>query len=147
MGKRVKKIEEILEGVDEMKGISSNEADMMVQEMKEMVKEEKGEEIFEEVKKMEKYDFIVVLEKVEWNNEKIKELRKFVKGLKMERGEEGGRKEELILLLEKWGRLGIKEIGEKMGISSKNVSSLLLYLKKSGVKICTDSEGKKFIEK
>ena len=70
-----------------------------------------------------------------------------MKGLKLERGEEGGRKEELIDLLNREGRLNIKEIGGKMGISAKNVSSLLMYLKKDGVRICTDCEGRKFIEK
>ena len=70
-----------------------------------------------------------------------------MKGFKLEWGEEGGRKEELIDLLNKEGRLNIKEIGGKMGISAKNVSSLLMYLKKDGVRICTDCEGRKFIEK
>ena len=65
----------------------------------------------------------------------------------MERGEEGGRKEELIVLLSNEGRLSIKDISGKMGISAKNVSSLLMYLKKDGVRICTDCEGRKFVEK
>lgn len=92
-------------------------------------------------------DIMDVLRGMKLNNEEIKELRSFVKGLKLERGEEGGRKEELIDLLNREGRLNIKEIGEKMGISAKNVSSLLMYLKKDGVRICTDCEGRKFIEK
>lgn len=92
-------------------------------------------------------DIMDVLRGMKLNNEEIKELRAFVKGLKLERGEEGGRKEELIDLLNREGRLNIKEIGEKMGISAKNVSSLLMYLKKDGVRICTDCEGRKFIEK
>lgn len=92
-------------------------------------------------------DIMDVLRGMKLNNEEIKELRAFVKGLKLERGEEGGRKEELIDLLNKEGRLNIKEIGGKMGISAKNVSSLLMYLKKDGVRICTDCEGRKFIEK
>lgn len=92
-------------------------------------------------------DIMGALRGMKLNNEEIKELRAFVKGLKLERGEEGGRKEELIVLLSNEGRLNIKEIGEKMGISAKNVSSLLMYLKKDGVRICTDCEGRKFIEK
>lgn len=137
--------------------------EMVVEEMKEMenvmeVKEmEKMEGIMEEVKEMVKNEMegvdmnfagvMDVLKGMKLNNDEIKELRSFVKGLKLERGEEGGRKEELIDLLNKEGRLNIKEIGGKMGISAKNVSSLLMYLKKDGVRICTDCEGRKFIEK
>lgn len=125
-----------------------------VMEVKEM---EKMEGIMEEVKEMVKNEMegvdmnfagvMDVLKGMKLNNDEIKELRSFVKGLKLERGEEGGRKEELIDLLSKEGRLNIKEIGGKMGISAKNVSSLLMYLKKDGVRICTDCEGRKFIEK
>lgn len=125
-----------------------------VMEVKEM---EKMEGIMEEVKEMVKNEMEGVdmnfasvmdaLKGMKLNNDEIKELRSFVKGLKLERGEEGGRKEELIDLLNKEGRLNIKEIGGKMGISAKNVSSLLMYLKKDGVRICTDCEGRKFIEK
>ena len=121
-----------------------------VMEVKEM---EKMEGIMEMVKnEMEGVDMnfagvMDVLKGMKLNNDEIKELRSFVKGLKLERGEEGGRKEELIDLLNKEGRLNIKEIGGKMGISAKNVSSLLMYLKKDGVRICTDCEGRKFIEK
>lgn len=123
-------------------------------EVKEM---EKMEGIMEEVKEMVKNEMegvdmnfagvMDVLRGMKLNNDEIKELRSFVKGLKLERGEEGGRKEELIDLLNKEGRLNIKEIGGKMGISAKNVSSLLMYLKKDGVRVCTDCEGRKFIEK
>ena len=123
-------------------------------EVKEM---EKMEGIMEEVKEMVKNEMegvdmnfagvMDVLKGMKLNNDEIKELRSFVKGLKLERGEEGGRKEELIDLLNGEGRLNIKEIGGKMGISAKNVSSLLMYLKKDGVRICTDCEGRKFIEK
>lgn len=125
-----------------------------VMEVKEM---EKMEGIMEEVKEMVKNEmegvdmnFVGVMDALKGmklNNDEIKELRSFVKGLKLERGEEGGRKEELIDLLNREGRLNIKEIGGKMGISAKNVSSLLMYLKKDGVRICTDCEGRKFIEK
>lgn len=100
-----------------------------------------------EVKGMNFGDIMGVLRGMELNNEEIKELRAFVKGLKLERGEEGGRKEELIELLNIEGRLSIKDISSRMGISAKNVSSLLMYLKKDGVRICTDCEGRKFIEK
>lgn len=92
-------------------------------------------------------DVMAALATLKLSNEEIKALRNFVKSLKLERGEEGGRKEELVELLNSVGRLSIKEISGKMGISAKNVSSLLMYLKKDGVRICTDCEGRKFIEK
>ena len=71
-------------------------------------------------------DIMEKLRGTRWDNEKNKELRAFVKGLKLERGEEGGRKEELIELLNIEGRLSIKDISSRMGISAKNVSSLLM---------------------
>lgn len=132
-----KEMEMEMENVMEVKEIEMENA----MEVKEMVKNE-----------MEGVDMnfagvMDALKGMKLNNDEIKELRSFVKGLKLERGEEGGRKEELIELLNKEGRLNIKEIGGKMGISAKNVSSLLMYLKKDGVRICTDCEGRKFIEK
>lgn len=125
--------------------------EMVAEEMKEMENVMEVKEM-EKIKEMEGVDMnfagvMDVLKGLKLNNDEIKELRSFVKGLKLERGEEGGRKEELIDLLNKEGRLNIKEIGGKMGISAKNVSSLLMYLKKDGVRICTDCEGRKFIEK
>lgn len=126
--------------------------EMVAGEVKEMenvmeVKEMEKMEGVMEVKGMNFAGVMDALKGMKLNNDEIKELRSFVKGLKLERGEEGGRKEELIELLNKEGRLNIKEIGGKMGISAKNVSSLLMYLKKDGVRICTDCEGRKFIEK
>ena len=145
-----KKMEEAMEEVKGMENV------MEVKGM-ENVMEVKGMENVMEVKGMEKRNDVAVelmwedimgkLRGIRWDNEKIKELRAFVKGLKLERGEEGGRKEELIELLNIEGRLSIKDIGSRMGISAKNVSSLLMYLKKDGVRICTDCEGRKFIEK
>lgn len=131
--------------------------EMVAEEMKEMenVMEVKGmekmEEVMEEVKEevmgMSFGDVMAALAALKLSNEEIKALRNFVKSLKLERNEEGGRKEELVELLNSVGRLSIKEISGKMGISAKNVSSLLMYLKKDGVRICTDCEGRKFIEK
>ena len=89
----------------------------------------------------------VVKNYVEENgNEGIKELKEGLKEiLVIDRGE--GRKKEVRDILEEGGRYSIREIGERLGISDKNVSSILSYLRKSGLKICTDYEGKKYIEK
>lgn len=89
----------------------------------------------------------VVKNYVEENgNEGIKELKDGLKEiLVIDRGE--GRKKEVRDILEEGGRYSIREIGERLNISDKNVSSILTYLRKSGLKICTDYEGKKYIEK
>ena len=82
----------------------------------------------------------------EKGNDGIKELKDGLKEiLVIDRGE--GRKKEVRDILEDGGRYSIREIGERLGISDKNVSSILTYLRKSGLKICTDSDGRKFIEK
>ena len=58
-----------------------------------------------------------------------------------------GRKQEVREILEKHGPISIKKIAEKLGISTKNVSSQLTYLKSDNVKIFTDDNGFKFIAK
>jgi hypothetical protein len=141
--------EEVMEEVKEeaMEEVKEEAMEEVKEEAMEEVKEEVKEEAMEEVKGMSFGDVMAALAALKLSNEEIKALRNFVKGLKLERGEEGGRKEELVELLSSVGRLNIKEISGKMGISAKNVSSLLMYLKKDGVRICTDCEGRKFIEK
>ncbi len=155
--RKSKKMEEAMEEVKEevkeeaMEEVKEEVKEEAMEEVKEEVKEEAMEEVkeeaMEEVKGMSFGDVMAALAALKLSNEEIKALRNFVKGLKLERGEEGGRKEELVELLSSVGRLSIKEISGKMGISAKNVSSLLMYLKKDGVRICTDCEGRKFIEK
>jgi biotin operon repressor len=56
-----------------------------------------------------------------------------------------GRKDEVLALL-KAGRVTVAEIAKKIGISDRNVSSQLSYLRKDGIAIGTDSKGRKFIE-
>lgn len=94
-------------------------------------------EIFEKVKEF-----------VEVNGENKEMMKEFKEGLKeilkVEKGE--GRKGEVRELLNSGERMSIREISEKLGVSDKNVSSILSYLRKDGLKICTDSEGRKFVE-
>lgn len=94
-------------------------------------------EIFEKVKEF-----------VEVNGENKDIMKEFKEGLKeilkVEKGE--GRKGELKEILNSGERYSIKELSEKMGVSDKNISSLLSYLRKDGMKICTDSDGRKFVE-
>lgn len=78
------------------------------------------------------------------DDEKRELKKEVVELLKVEKGE--GRKEEVLRVLREKGRVKIEEIAKELGISAKNVSSQIVYLKKKGVKVATDSEGKKFIE-
>jgi len=56
-----------------------------------------------------------------------------------------GRKEEVLTILER-EPTEIFDIAEELGISNKNVSSQLCYLKKDGYNIATNSKGQKFLE-
>ena len=57
-----------------------------------------------------------------------------------------GRKEEVLRVLKERGPISIMDIAEAIGISTKNVSSQLTYLRKDGHAIATKSDGRKFIE-
>lgn len=84
------------------------------------------------------------------NSEERKEfLKELSKEVKVSFGDEGGRKKEVRELLENSGSEGISifEIGEKLGMSNKNVSSVLSYLRKDGLKLMTRSDGRKVIER
>ena len=59
--------------------------------------------------------------------------------------EKKGRKDEVLALL-KAGRVTVAEMAKKIGISERNISSQLSYLRKDGILIGTDSKGRKFIE-
>lgn len=84
----------------------------------------------------------------EMNSEERKEfLKELSRELKISFGDEGGRKSEVRKLLEenKEG-ISIIEIGERLGMSNKNVSSILSYLRKDGLRLGTRSDGRKYIE-
>ena len=57
-----------------------------------------------------------------------------------------GRKQEVLKILQK-GAVSISAISSRLGISSKNVSSQLTYLRKDGYNIMTDSIGRKVLMK
>ena len=111
-----------------------------------------GNEVNNEVKeiKMEKMEVIEMVKGFvsEMNGEERKEfLKELCKEVKVSFGDEGGRKSEVRKLLEenKEG-ISIMEIGERLNISNKNVSSILSYLRKDGLKLGTRSDGRKYIE-
>ena len=113
-----------------------------------------GNEVNNEVKgiKMERSEVIEMVKGFmsEMNGEERKEfLKELSRELKISLGDEGGRKSEVRKLLEESGEEGISifEIGEKLGMSNKNVSSILSYLRKDGLKLMTRSDGRKVIER
>lgn len=82
------------------------------------------------------------------NDERKEFLRELSKEIRVSFGDEG-RKGEVRKLLEESGEEGISivEMGERLGVSNKNISSILSYLKKDGLKLMTKSNGKKVIER
>ena len=56
-----------------------------------------------------------------------------------------GRKSQVMKILVDQGPITILSIANELGISTKNVSSQLTYLREDGYKIFTDNNGKKFI--
>ena len=83
----------------------------------------------------------------------IRELNEMVEALQLEneklktsRTKTGpGRKEEVLSIL-KTKPTEIYDIAEELGISNKNVSSQLCYLKSDGHLIATNAKGQKFLE-
>jgi len=56
-----------------------------------------------------------------------------------------GRKDEVLDIL-KEKKISVVDIASIIGISPRNVSSQLTYLRRDGYAIATDSKGRKFIE-
>lgn len=56
-----------------------------------------------------------------------------------------GRKAEVLEVLRAQSPITIVAMSETLGISTKNVSSQLTYLRQDGYNICTDVNGKKFL--
>ena len=57
-----------------------------------------------------------------------------------------GRKEQVLKCIIKGDHVSVAAMAERIGISARNISSQLTYLRKDGYAIATDSIGKKFIE-
>ena len=58
----------------------------------------------------------------------------------------GGRKKEVLELLKSHESISIVEMSKELGISTKNVSSQLTYLRTDGYKVFTDNVGRKFLQ-
>lgn len=84
----------------------------------------------EEVGKFKKDDLIEMFMEMLGNKRKFKK----------------GRKDEVLEILQEGGSFGVNELSKLVGISDKNISSQLSYLRKDGYKIGTRSNGKKYLE-
>jgi biotin operon repressor len=66
--------------------------------------------------------------------------------MKLEAKSNGGRKTQVLELLKSRESISIVEMSKELGISTKNVSSQLTYLRTGGYKIFTDNVGRKFLQ-
>ena len=57
-----------------------------------------------------------------------------------------GRKSQVLEILKSAGHISVAAIATRMGISARNVSSQMTYLRRDGHAIATDSIGRKFLE-
>ena len=60
--------------------------------------------------------------------------------------EKPGRKDEVLAILQRGKHVSVSQIAREVGISERNVSSQMSYLRKDGKRIATDSRGNKFLE-
>ena len=92
----------------------------------------------EQWKEIESYTIIEshLLELIEKQMNEIQSLKENSKD---------GRKSQVHKILIEQSPISIKSIAQQLNISTKNVSSLLTYLRSDNVNICTDSNGLKFI--
>lgn len=102
--------------------------------------------------KMEKQELFELVKGfvMDMDNEGRKEfMKELAKEVRVAFGDEGGRKAEVRELLEQAGSegIGIQEMAERLGTTNKNISSVLTYLRKEGMKLMTRSDGRKVIEK
>lgn len=90
------------------------------------------------------------------NDMSVEEMKLFVENMKKENEElkkklenkkGNGRKEEVLGLIREFGKISIKDLSEKIGITDRNISSQLSYLRKDGLKFGKDSKGRIYEEK
>jgi biotin operon repressor len=98
------------------------------------------EDLKMEFEKMKKEDLVNVCCEMEgvliWLENIISKSKGFKKG----------RREQVLEVLQKEKRITVGQIGAQLGMTCRNVSSYLCYLRKEGVNIGTDSKGRKYIE-
>ena len=106
----------------------------MMENLKETINQikdiESKEEREEKIRSFKKEELIELL------NEAIGGTRKFKEG----------RKEQVAKMLMTGDSYSVEEMAAALGISTKNISSQLTYLRKDGYEIGTRSNGKKYLE-
>jgi len=60
--------------------------------------------------------------------------------------EKPGRKDEVLAILKEGKHVSVAMLAKRVGISERNISSQMSYLRKDGWLIATDSRGNKFLE-
>ena len=76
----------------------------------------------------------------------IAELNKANEEVAKTKAAAGGRKLQVLTALRETGHTTVEALAKEIGISARNISSQLTYLRKDGIAIATDSLGRKFIE-
>ena len=104
-----------------------------------------------EVMSMEKQDIINQVKAFVENlsdNDRKEFMKELAKEVRVAFGDDGGRKAEVRELLEQAGATGIsiQEMAERLNTTNKNISSILSYLRKDGMRLMTKSDGRKVIE-
>jgi biotin operon repressor len=80
--------------------------------------------------------------------QEIQDQQQIILDLKVKLESKGngmGRKSQVLNVLQENAAISIVKIAEKLGISTKNVSSQLTYLRSDGYKIFTDNNGRKVL--
>ena len=90
---------------------------------------------------MEKMTKEEMMERIENQEQLILELQ-----IKLENSKNGTqRKSQVLEILRNHSAISIVDIAKKLGITAKNVSSQLTYLRADGYKVFTDNHGKKVL--
>lgn len=101
-------------------------------------------------------------EHIDWLYEGVRELRETLDfAIEMGKGlqervnelenspvvvEKAGRKDEVLAILKEGKHVSVPTLAKRIGISDRNISSQMSYLRKDGWLIATDSMGFKFLE-
>lgn len=111
---------------------------------KEVVEEKKDKKYLEEIKFKEMVEELVESGDV---SDKGKNVLIEWFGMRWKKSDKRGRKDEVLEILEESKEgISLKEIGEKLKISSENASSVVMYLRKDGIEIVSVDK-KKILKK
>lgn len=86
----------------------------------------------EQLERMNKKDLILLIQEA---TEQLNQRRK----------QKSNKKYDALAILQRGEPISILDISNEMNISTKNVSSLLCYLRKDGHTIHTDDQGRKYL--